>query len=332
MEREMYFPMKQAFRRAEFLGAGAAFVAVPGRLRAQTPAKIRMAASGAGEDIAVALWAVQSGLFQKYGLDVDVSRLNNSASVTAAVLGGALDIGKASLFGIILARGKGLPIVLEAAAALYSSSKPDTAMVVAKDSPIQNARDLNRKTIASASLGDLFTLLNSAWIDQNGGDSHTVKYLELPAPALADALVAGRVDAGSLPEPTLTDAVRSGKCRIIGYPNDVIGKLSVVTAYFCTTGFAAQNVAALRRFRKAMDESVAYVKAHQDEMNVLVAKYTGVDLKKLATKNSTLATSANLLDARLTQPTIDIAAKYNAIPKAFPARDMIDPNAFSAAT
>jgi NitT/TauT family transport system substrate-binding protein len=321
--------MTQPFRRAGFLAASAAFVAAPGRLRAQTPAKIRMAASGAGEDIAVALWAVQSGLFQKYGLDVDVSRMNNSASVTAAVLGGSLEIGKASLFGLILARSKGLPIVLEAPAALYSSSKPDTAMVVATNSSIQAAHDLNGKTIASASLGDLFTLLDSAWIDQNGGDSRTVKYLELPAPALADALVAGRVDAGSLPEPTLSDAIRGGKCRIIGYPNDVIGKLSVVTAYFCTGTFAGQNIPALRRFRKAMDESVAYVQAHRAEMNVIVAKYTGVDVKKVATMNSTLATSANLLDPHLTQPTIDVAAKYNAIPKAFAVRDMIDPNAFN---
>src|SRR5664279_538957 len=114
-----------------------------------------------------------------------------------------------------------------------------------------------------------------------------------------------------LPEPILTDAVGSGKCRILGYPNDVIGKFSLVTAYFCTVDFAAANAPALRRFRKAMDESTAYAKAHRDEMNVLVAKYTGVDLKKLATMNVTLATSADLLDPRLTQPTLDMAAKYN---------------------
>ena len=322
--------MTPPMRRAGFIAGAAAFAVTTGSLLPQTPAKIRMAASGAGEDIAVALYAAQSGLFQKYGLDVEVSRLNNSAAVTAGVLGGSLEIGKASLFGLILARSKGLPIVLEAPAALYDSTKPDTGMVVAKGSPIKSGRDLNGKTIASASLGDLFTVLNNAWIDQNGGDSKTVKYLELAAPAIADAIAGGRVDAGSLPEPILTDAVSSGKCRIIGYPNDVIGKLSVVTAYFCTADFAAQNVAALRRFRKAMDDSVAYVKTHRAEMNVLVSKYTGVDLKKVETMNSTLATSANLIDARLTQPTIDMAAKYNVIPKGFPVRDMIDPNVFSA--
>lgn len=315
--------------RAAFLATSAALVAAPRPIRAQERTRIRMAASGASEDIAVALWAAQSGLFARNGLDVEVARMTNSASITSAVLGGSLDIGKSSLFSLVLARSKGLPIVLEAGAALYDAGEPDDGMLVAKDSPIKSARDLSGKTIGSASLGDFFSMLDAAWIDANGGDSKTVKFLELPAPTLPEALVAGRVDAGSVPEPILSDAVKSGKCRILGHPNDVIGKLSIVTAYFCTSSFAEQNVDALRRFRAAMDQSVAYVRGHRDEMNAIVSKFTGVDVKRVASMNSTLATSANLKDPRLTQSTIDIAAKYHAIPKAFSVREMIDPNVFA---
>jgi hypothetical protein len=41
-----------------------------------------------------------------------------------------------------------------------------------------------------------------------------------------------------------------------------------------------------------------------------------------------LGRASDLLDTRLTQPTIDVCAKYNAIPKAFPVREMIDPSVF----
>jgi NitT/TauT family transport system substrate-binding protein len=313
------------FRRALFLSASAAFVAAPRPARAQTLTKLTIGATPSG-DIVSALWATQSGIFQKYGLDVNIQRLNNSAAVAAAVLGGSLDLGRASLFSLLVAHSKGLPIVLEAPSALYNASSPDAALVVAAASPIRNARDLNGKLLASASLGDLFSTVNAAWIDQNGGDSRTVRIVELPGSATANAIVAGRVDAGMLAEPALTDAVRSGKCRILAHPEDVLGKVSIATAYFCTADFATKNNATMARFRKALDESAAYSIAHPAEMTPLIAKFSGVDPKMVSPM--VLGRAPDMLDTRLTQPTIDLAAKYNVIPKAFPAKEMIDPNVF----
>jgi len=309
---------------------GAAFVAAPLALRAQTtasPTKLRVGATANG-DIVIILWAAQSGIFQKYGLDVDVAKMNSSSAVVAAVVGGSLDLGKSTLFGLIVARSKSIPIVLEAPSALYSTASPDSALAVAKDSPIQTARDMNGKVLASASLGDLFTVVNAAWMDANGGDSRTVKYLELPGSATADAIAAGRVDAGTLANPILSDAVLSGKCRVLAHPEDILGKVSIATAYFCAADFAAQNVAALTRFRKAVDESVAYITAHKADMIPLIAKFSGIDPKNIVLP--VLGHSTDLRDPRLTQPTIDLAAKYKAIPQQFAVKEMIDPNAFPA--
>lgn len=313
--------------RKVFLGAGAAFTLSPQAVRAQARPKIRVGASAVG-DIVVVLWAAQAGLFQKYGVDVDLQRMNSSAAIVAAVAGGALDVGKASLFGLVVARSKGIPIVLEAPSAMYTADKPDSALVVAQNSQIKSARDLNGKTLASASLGDLFTTVNAAWMDQNGGDSRTLKYLEMPGTAIAEAIVAGRVDGGTLADPILSEAVRSGKCRAIGYPMNVLGKRCVATAYFCAATFAAQNVAALAGFRKACDESAAYLDAHIADSIPLVAKFSGIDAKLVELPQ--LGRAAELRDPRYTQSTIDVAAKYNAITRRFPVRDMIDTNALSA--
>ena len=312
-------------RRALFLSAAAAAVAAPRWAQAQALTKLNIGSTASG-DILTALWAEQGGIFQKYGLDADIQRLNNSSAVAAAVLGGSLDLGRASLFSLVIAHAKGLPIVLEAPSALYKASAPDAALVVATDSPIHSARDLNGKLLASASLGDLFSTMNAAWIDANGGDSRTVKYVELPGSATAIAIVAGRVDAGMLANPALSEAVRSGKCRVLGHPEDVIGKVSMATAYFCSADFAAKNAALLTRFRKALDESAAYAIAHQSELAPVVAKFSGVDPQMVAPIQ--LGRASDLLDPRLTQPTIDVCAKYNAIPKTFPVREMIDPNVF----
>ncbi len=189
--------MVATFGRRSFLSATAVLAAWPRIGLAQSLSKIRIAGSASG-DIVVALWAQQSGIFARYGLDADIQRMNSGAAVVSAVVGGALDIGKGSLYNLILARAKGIPLVLEAAAATYDSSDPDAALVVAKDSPIRNARDLAGKTLAVASLGDFYTVMNLAWIDANGGDSTKVKFLELPGLATLDAISAGRVDAATI--------------------------------------------------------------------------------------------------------------------------------------
>jgi NitT/TauT family transport system substrate-binding protein len=315
-------------KRPAFLAASTAgLIAFPSRARSQGLTKLRIGASANGDSIG-ALWGAQSGIFQKYGLDVEVNRMNNGASVSAAVIGGSLEIGKGSLFILVGAHAKGVPIVLEGAANLYHSDVPDSAMIVAKNSPVRTPRDLNGKVIAVPSLGDFYAVVSLAWIDQRGGDSRTVKLLELPNVATTEAIVNGRIEAGILAEPILTDAVQSGKCRILGYPHEALGPRSISTVYFCNTAFAMQNVAAMTRFRKGLDEASAYVTTHPTEMIPLLAKYTGIDVKTVAsmTPNS-LGTTSELLDPRLVQPTIDFAQRYKAIPKIFPAREMIDPNA-----
>ena len=93
-------------KRSAFAAAGAAFVAAPAIVRAQSLTKLRIAATTSG-DIIGALWGAQSGIFQKYGLDVTVQQLNSGAAVSAGVIGGSIDIGKSNvLFGLVLAHAR----------------------------------------------------------------------------------------------------------------------------------------------------------------------------------------------------------------------------------
>jgi NitT/TauT family transport system substrate-binding protein len=310
------------FSRTAFLTTGLAFAAFPSRLWAQSLTTLRVAGSP-DEDIIGSLYGAQSGIFKKYGLDVVVTRANSGSAATAAVIGGSLEIGKSSLLGLIVAHTKNVPLVLEAPGSLYSSDAPSAALVVAKDSPIQSARDLNGATLAVPALGDLFTIVNSAWIDKNGGDLRTVKFVEFPGPASAEAIAAGRVAAATLAQPILNDALSGGKCRILGYSFNAIANHFMATSYFTTVAFAAQNADVLARFRKGLAEATAYAEAHRPEMVPLISKYSGVEAKVVATMPQ--APLGTVLDPRLIQPMIDAAVKYKAIAASFPVRDMIDP-------
>src|ERR1700735_4892435 len=105
-------------RRSSFLSAVGAITALPQALSAQALTKVRIAGTP-DQDMIGSFWAQQNGIFQKYGIDADVTTLTSGAAITAAVVGGSLDIGRSSLFGLIAARAKGVPFVLVASSILY---------------------------------------------------------------------------------------------------------------------------------------------------------------------------------------------------------------------
>lgn len=314
------------FDRKTFLAAGAAVALFPARVRAQGLTKIRIAASADGSVIG-ALYGAQSGIFQKLGLDVEVTRSNSGSAISAAVIGGSLELGKASLFGIIEGHVHGIPLVLQSGASTFDSSSPTAGFLVAKNSPIRTGSDLNGKTIAVSSLGDLFAIASWAWVDQHGGDWHSVKLTELPASAAADAIAAGRVDAATLAVPTMSDAIASGKCRLLGDSCGAVAKRFFSTTYFSTADYATKNADVMARFRKGLAEATSYATANWSEMIPLLSKYTGIDPSVIAKTQRDRLQSA--LDPALIQPLIDAAVKYKVIPTRFLARELIDPAALA---
>lgn len=311
--------------RTTFLAAGAAALAAPSTVRAQTLTKLRMA-SPPNADFVMAVWAQRGAIFRKYGLDVDITIMASGAAAASALVGGSLDLARSSTLSLIEAHARGLRFVMVSPSSIYNTDAPTSGLIVAKDSSLRSGSDLNGKTISVPAVGDLDTIATSGWIDQNGGDSRTIKFLELPHRAAADAVTSGRIAAANLPEPNLTAALNSG-CRLIGKTLDGIGKHFISTAYFCTREFATANADVVARFRKALYESAAYANGHPSQMWPVIAQFTGVEEKTVATMPwETLPTSARALEPAMIQPLIDAAVKYKAIPAGFSAKDMIDPS------
>lgn len=309
-------------RRALLGALGAA--AIPRLARAQSLPVLRVA-STTDEDVLAALYGRESGLFTKAGIAVDLLKGNNGAAVAAGVVGGAIDVGKSSTMGLVNAHAKAIPFTIVAPCALYVSEIGNSGLVVAKDSPIKTGRDLNGRTLSVAALHDLFSVAMSAWIDQHGGDSRTVKFLELPNSAAPEAVATGRVDAATIANPHLSEALAAGKVRLIGQSFDAIAKRFWSAAFFCTDDFLARNRDTMPRFRRALFEAAAYVNGHPVETAPLLGKYTGIDPSVIATMPRTAL--ATTVDPRLLQPVIDRAVEYKAIPKPFDAREMVDPAA-----
>jgi NitT/TauT family transport system substrate-binding protein len=302
------------------LGATAAALALPQTAFAQTPTTLAVA--GVPEDsITPVLYGVQSGLFKRNGLDVQVSPERSGPAITAGVAGGAYQIGKSSITPLIQVHAKGLPIVLVAAAGLYSSTAPIDGMFVRIDSSVKTATDLNGKTFGVYGIGDIYTISARAWMEKNGGDPNSLKFVELPISAMVEAIATGRIDAGSMNEPAVQVALLNPKLRLLAHPLAAVAPRFLYTAWFASTPWATTHRPAVDAFARALREAAIYVNAHHAETAPLISAFTSVDITTI--NKMERVDQGTSLDPKLIQPVIDEMAKSKTIPTAFDARDLL---------
>jgi len=260
------------------------------------------------------------GFFAKAGLDVDIQVMAAASVVAAAVASNAVDIGFSSIDTLASAHQKNVPLIAVAPASefLFPATRGIGALVLPANSTVQTAKDLSGKTVATAGLNSAAETGPRVWIDKNGGDSSTVKFVEMPFPAMAAALDAGRIDAASLAEPFIGPAARNG--RVLTYFWDATSKHFLIAAWITTPQWAKDHPDLVKHFASAMHEAAVWANANPAKSGEILAKYAKIDPAVIATMAR--AHYGEQLTPALMQPLIDVTAKYNGF-TAFPAQELI---------
>jgi NitT/TauT family transport system substrate-binding protein len=269
------------------------------------------------------LYAQHAGIYQKYGVTVEITKFSNGAAASAALAGGSLDMSKNSTLGVITAISRGLPFTIVGSIGHYNANRPDYALVVGTTSNVKTAADLAGKTLATISLQDMSSRVTVAWMKSHGVDPGTVQYVELPAVATLAAIEEGRAVGATMSEPFLSAALATGNVRILGYPYSVLGDSYDLSVLFAAKPWATAHQDLVKRFLRATQEASVYVGEHEDtpEMHELIGTFTGVDpatIKKTRHPGRGVTLNSNDL-----QTVIDFAANANLIAKAYPAKDAI---------
>ena len=300
----------------------AGFVPGPrGSAQAQSTMPVLRLGTTMSDDFTPVLYAVHAGLFKKAGIDVQVTVLANGSAIAAAVAGGAIDIGKASLVSLMNAHVHGVPIVLVAAGAMYNAKSPYAELVMPADATFKTGKDLTGKTIAVPAIGDFNTLVTSMWVDQNGGDSKTLKFVEIPNTAQAPAVAEHRVDAAVLQQPDLALALETGKVKVLGLAYSAIGANFMFAGWFSMNDWAAKNPALVKTFARVAAEAAVYTNAHHAETASLLADASKMPLPTI--EKMSRVDTATTLEPTIIQPIIDASAKYKLIPHGFPAKELV---------
>jgi NitT/TauT family transport system substrate-binding protein len=285
------------------------------------PMTVRVAMSVVNYDAAPLYYAQRSGMFARAGLNVEITRIASGAATSAAVASRTIDIGKATTMSVLAGFAHNVPLTIVAPAAQYDAASPDGQLVVAPDSTIRTAADLDGKVIGTTTLLGIDHVATLAWVDAHGGNSQTLHYVELPISTVPNAIAAHRIDAAFNTEPVLSEGIAEGKIRPVMPVLSAIGKRFLFSVWFTSTEFAKANPVALDRFVSVITKAQEYVNGHHRDMAPLVADLSGLPVAEV--QNAKLATCGDTLVPGDLQPIISVAAKYHALPQVFAAKDII---------
>lgn len=305
--------------RAVWLAAGGAVLLVPNIVRAQSVQKVRLCGVPT-DDLTPFFYAQRNGWYQKAGIDIEFVPTASGSAATAAVIAGAYELGKGSLIGSLVAHLRGIPLTVVGNVSVWDPKAPFTLLLTAADSPLHGGGDCNGRIAATAGLNDLAQLAANVWVDKNGGDSKTVKWVEIPNSAQAAALLEHRTDFGSLNEPQLSAALEGGKLRVLGDGNSAISEHFVFGLFFAQPDWAAKHADLVKNFVRVTYEAAAYTNAHKAETVPMIAEITKI-APAIVQKMARVA-GATTSDPNLIQPAIEVAAKYKYIPRSFPAKEI----------
>lgn len=232
-------------RRAIITVAAAASITAGGLVQALAADKIRVSSRSTNWDIVLE----ESGVAEKYGLDIELVPMKTGVEVTEALIGGTVDVGsigetpltslltKTDLVGVI--------------GTAVSTDGSYAQVIVKADSPLQSIDDLKGKKIATKVGSGSYRALND-WCAKNGCSLNDFEILNTAPNAILAAIEADSVDAGIWFAPTTSIAVAKGFGRIM---MNFKGANEGQASWVANRQFAEENPELVARFLAATMEA-----------------------------------------------------------------------------
>lgn len=220
------------------------------------------------------LVADDRGFFEEEGLTVELNPVQNLGALAGA-MGKQYDLGSSTIPDVITQQEQGLPLVLATNLALESSARPTVGVFVAGDSPIQQPKDLEGKTLAAATLGGNLHPSVINWLVTNGVDIDKVTVTEVPFPNMGDQLAAGRVDAVESLEPFRGQLVASGARELVN-PLTTLKDPVAFVSLMATSDWVAANSETLDKFNTAIEKAISFIEEDEKQARDILAAGTSL--------------------------------------------------------
>lgn len=218
---------------------------------------------------------IEKGYFRKEGLKISLATAANPGVVIAGMESGQDQLGFVTIVVALnaVAHGTAVKCVSSVDGNQSASSANDGTLLLANPSSgIKSVKDLAGKTVATVQLASLNTLDVQEMAYQDGLNPGKIKFVPMGFAEMPEALKQGTVQAAVVTTPFSAEAQAEGM-RVIAHPNVVIMANQAVTCFAATDGYLNHHVKIAHEFQTAMDEAIAYSKAHPDAAATTLVKH-----------------------------------------------------------
>ncbi|XKH57800.1 ABC transporter substrate-binding protein [Citricoccus nitrophenolicus] len=229
-------------------------------------------------DVAAIYLGEEKGFFAEKGMTIDIQFTTGSSISIPALLQDQYDMVYTGSVNAFQAREKGLPVIAVAEGG-RTTGEPGAdhgGIVVPEDSEIQDAGDLEGKSVAVNAVKGLHEAAIRQSVKKAGGDPDEVNFLELALPDMQPALERGSVDAISTSEPFLGNAKEAGH-RLIADPYIDVDPEFVTAVYLTSEQKWAQDPQFVQDFVEVVKKSQEYATEHPEEFRTELSNFTEID-------------------------------------------------------
>ncbi|ULX58019.1 nitrate ABC transporter substrate-binding protein [Ectothiorhodosinus mongolicus] len=226
--------------------------------------------------------ALEEGLFEKAGIDINPVRFQNPNQIIDSLVSGQADFGPpGAAAGITVLAESRFPGTFKVFGLQGGSIKygfDNDALIVGTNSEIQNFADLRGKSIGTIP-GVQWRTITSHILRQNGLEpGRDVRLSEIAVPQQFAAVASGAVDATLSLEPvgSITDNSDDVRKAMNNPVAQFISDPFYSGAAILTTDFIRNRPEVARRVVEVLDEATRLANENFDHYRPIIAKYTAV--------------------------------------------------------
>jgi len=229
-----------------------------------------------GGDFVPSFVAKDQGIFEKHGLDVDMSIAQNGSVISAALAADSAQIGVPTPPVLLQANEQGLDLVVVAGATTLPFPKGASGVLARAESGLKGPAELVGHKVGVPGFGGSLDVMTRNWVKAAGVDYRKVDWVELQFPQMGDALKSGLVDAVAAVNPFYSRILDSKAGYDIGDPWTTGPRGTMIVLYAATRAWATKNAAAVAAFRASLDEATTYIEdaSHLQSVRGSIAKWT----------------------------------------------------------
>jgi NitT/TauT family transport system substrate-binding protein len=222
----------------------------------------------------LAAWvAIEKGFFKEEGIDVQVAGIFNAGpEEMTAFASKSLDIGYLG----VAPSATGLANKSASVKAVALANAEGSSIVVGKDAPIREVKDLLGKTVAIPGFSSVQDFLLRKALEGAGVDPKKVNIIVIKPPEMIVALGSKQIDAFIAWEPHPSKAVTMGVGKVL-ISSNMIWKDHPCCVVAVDNAFRQANPETVRGFVRAHVKATDFIRKNPDEALRIGIKYTGMD-------------------------------------------------------